>query len=252
MSTNSYAARENLTLTEADLFACRPISGENSRVLRAFCPFHGGDHQRSLRVEVETGHFTCFACGAWGYTEDARRRWGQEQRQEAEMRRSQEAGKGKSLSSGRSHPRRGCRPGRADPAPPFPAPSPSPVCWTPARVETSAPMDLAHLLRAYQEALPGSLGEEYLCQRGIPLSLARAAGVGYAAPGAWPHKSRDWKWGRLVFPHTTPDEGLVNLYGRAVGADEKVPKEKRHDHLPGGGEKEVPSLCARGPSMLSP
>jgi DNA primase len=58
--------------------------------------------------------------------------------------------------------------------------------------------------------------------------------VGYAAPGTWAHQGRDWKWGRLVFPHTDPSGRLVNLYGRAVGsANEKVPKSKRHDHLPG-------------------
>jgi hypothetical protein len=37
----------------------------------------------------------------------------------------------------------------------------------------------------------------------------------------------------VVFPHTTPDGRLVNLYGRAVGTEEQVPKAKRHDHLPG-------------------
>ena len=37
----------------------------------------------------------------------------------------------------------------------------------------------------------------------------------------------------MVFPHTTPDGRLVNLYGRAVGTAEQVPKAKRHDHLPG-------------------
>jgi hypothetical protein len=37
----------------------------------------------------------------------------------------------------------------------------------------------------------------------------------------------------VVFPHTTPDGNLVNLYGRAVGTEEQVPKAKRHDHLPG-------------------
>ena len=36
-----------------------------------------------------------------------------------------------------------------------------------------------------------------------------------------------------MFPHTTPDGHLVNLYGRAVGTAEQVPKAKRHDHLPG-------------------
>ena len=37
----------------------------------------------------------------------------------------------------------------------------------------------------------------------------------------------------MVFPHNTPDGRLVNLYGRAVGTAEQVPKAKRHDHLPG-------------------
>jgi DNA primase len=73
----------------------------------------------------------------------------------------------------------------------------------------------------------------YLQQRGIPLALAQQYGVGYAAPGTWPHPARDWCGGRVVFPHTTPDGCLVNLYGRAVGTTEQVPKTKRHDHLPG-------------------
>lgn len=55
--------------------------------------------------------------------------------------------------------------------------------------------------------MPGSLGEKYLRRRGIPLELAQAYGVGYAACGKWPHLAkgrlvRQWKWGRLVFPHT--------------------------------------------------
>ena len=37
----------------------------------------------------------------------------------------------------------------------------------------------------------------------------------------------------MVFPHTTPDGRLVNLYGRAVGTAAQVPTAKRHDHLPG-------------------
>lgn len=63
--------------------------------------------------------------------------------------------------------------------------------------------------------------------------------MGYAAPGKWPHVNqrgkpiRQGKWGRLVFPHTDPAGNIVNLYGRAVGSNEKIPKEGRHDHLPG-------------------
>ncbi len=67
----------------------------------------------------------------------------------------------------------------------------------------------------------------------MPLALAQQLGVGSAAPGRWPHATRDWCGGRVMFPHTTPDGRLVNLYGRAVGTAEQVPKAKRHDHLPG-------------------
>ena len=79
--------------------------------------------------------------------------------------------------------------------------------------------------------MPGSRGEAYLQQRGIPLALAQQHCVGYAAPGTWPHAPRDWRGGRVVFPHTTPDGRLVNLYGRAVGTTQQVPKATRHDHL---------------------
>jgi hypothetical protein len=67
----------------------------------------------------------------------------------------------------------------------------------------------------------------------MPLAQAQQLGVGYAAPGTWPHAARDWRGGRVVFPHTTPDGRVVNLYGRAVGKDEEVSKARRHDHLPG-------------------
>ena len=50
----------------------------------------------------------------------------------------------------------------------------------------------------------------------MPLQLAEQLGVGYAAPGTSPHAARDWRGGRVVLPHTTPDGCLVNLYGRAV------------------------------------
>jgi DNA primase len=93
--------------------------------------------------------------------------------------------------------------------------------------------DLTQQLAAFQAALPESHGATYLQQRGIPLALAQQHGVGYAAPGTWPHATRDWRGGRVVFPHTMPDGRLVNLYGRAVGPAAQVPKAKRHDHLPG-------------------
>ena len=87
MSMSADTPRENLTLSEADLAACRPIVGEGGHVLRALCPFHGSDRQRSLRVQVHSGRFVCFACGAWGYMETARAQWREEQQRQAAFRR---------------------------------------------------------------------------------------------------------------------------------------------------------------------
>jgi len=205
-------SRENLTLTDAELAACKPIAGEGGHVLRALCPFHGSDRQRSLRVTLASGRFVCFACGAWGYLAEARERWQEERQRQAALRRP----------PARPRPPH-CPPPRQQPA----AMPPAPRAPAPARPE------LAQQLAACQAALPGSRGETYLRQRGIPLALAQQCGVGYAAPGTWPHAARDWRGGRVVFPHTTPDGRLVNLYGRAVGTADQVPKAKRHDHLPG-------------------
>jgi len=218
MIPSSDTTRENLTLTDADLAACRPLAGEGGHVLRALCPFHGSDHQRSLRVQVSSGRFVCFACGAWGYLEEARQRWREEQQRHNALRRP---------------PARPQRPHSQPPRPlaaTTPRPAPRPLA---PREPAPARPDLAPLLAAFQAALPGSRGEAYLQQRGIPLALAQQLGVGYAAPGTWPHAARDWRGGRVVFPHTTPDGHLVNLYGRAVGTAEQVPKAKHHDHLPG-------------------
>lgn len=195
---------ENLTLTEGELASCRPIQGEGGRALRAFCPFHGSDNQRSLRVDTNTGRFNCFACGAWGYLEWARQRWAEEHKQEQRPRRESS---------------------------PAPAIMPAPVVRPQVEEPEPARPDLPDLMQAYQEALPGSLGEEYLKRRGIPLELAQRYGVGYAQGRAWP--GRPWKWGRVVFPLTDPDGRLISLYGRAVGSNEKVPKARRHDILSG-------------------
>ena len=224
MSMSADTPRDNLTLTEADLAACRPIVGEGGHVLRALCPFHGSDRQRSLRVQVHSGRFVCFACGAWGYMELARTQWREEQQRQTTFRRPP------------AHQPRA--PHRRQPLSPLPRQSASTArthSADPPAPCVSAPVrsDLAQQLVAFQAALPGSRGAAYLQQRGIPLALAQQHGVGYAAPGTWPHAARDWRGGRVVFPHTTPDGHVVNLYGRAVGTAEQVPKAKRHDHLPG-------------------
>ena len=87
MSISGDTPRENLTLTEADLAVCRPLVAEGGYVVRALCPFHGSDRQRSLRVQRHSGRFVCFACGTWGYLEEARERWREERQRQAAFQR---------------------------------------------------------------------------------------------------------------------------------------------------------------------
>lgn len=243
------ASNANLTLSALQLEACRPIrAGGNA--FRAYCPFHGSDHQRSLRVNGDTGHFNCFACGAWGYTEEARDRW-----KEQHHNQPLAGPKVGPTKPGISQAKTASRP-KSTPASPSFTTSPTPLnvvsFATPPIVKRETPSaspHLAHLLQKYQAALPGSWGEEYLRRRKIPLDLARRYGVGYAPPGEWAHAVRDWKFGRLVFPHTGPDGHLLNLYGRAVGSNEKVPKSLRHDHLQ--GEKGYFNALALAETALS-
>ena len=172
MSAGTETNRETLTLTEAELAACKPIAGEGGHVLRALCPFHGSDHQRSLRVTVATGRFVCFACSAWGYLAEARERWQEERQRQAAFQRP----------AARGQRAQRPRPAAAAVKPLAPRP-PAPREPAPARA------DLAQPLAAFQAALPGSRGAAYLRQRGIPLALAQQRGVGSAAclpPGTAP------------------------------------------------------------------
>lgn len=232
----------NLTLNAMQLDACRPIrAGGNT--YRAYCPFHGSDHQRSLRLNGDTGHFNCFACGAWGYTEEAREQW-KEQRQnqspldlKSSVSRASYSSPSSTKTSSRQTPASFSSSTSSTSVPSNNRSSLRLVTFAPPpvvkRETTEAAPFLAQLLEKYQASLPGSWGEEYLKRRKIPLELAQRYGVGYAPPGQWAHTARDWKFGRLVFPHTDPAGHILNLYGRAVGSNEKVPKQLRHDHLQG-------------------
>lgn len=67
-------AERGETLSETQLSECRPL--RQGQRIRAFCPFHGGDNQRSLSLDTATGRFYCFACQVWGYMDWARQRPG--------------------------------------------------------------------------------------------------------------------------------------------------------------------------------
>jgi hypothetical protein len=161
MSMTTDTPRDNLTLSEADLAACRPIVGAGGHVLRALCPFHGSDRQRSLRLQVHSGRLVCFACGVWGYMATARAQWREEQQRQPAFGRSP-----------------GCRPRmprRRQPPPPLPRPPatgasqrsaepPAPRASTPARP------DLAQQLAAFQAALPAVVARRTCSSGAFPWS----------------------------------------------------------------------------------
>lgn len=188
------------TLTEAELARCSPR--QSGKHMRAYCPFHKSDNQRSLSVSKETGRFRCFACGAWGYMAAARDEF-------KNRRRLLKTGIQRALA-------------------PKPVRRPPP----PAAVQPVRP-GLDALVIGFESALAGSPGEAYLRSRGIPLEVARTHRIGYAPGERWPNRRGRCPHGRVVFPHTRPDGVIVNLYGRAVELDRPAPKALRHDHLPG-------------------
>lgn len=53
-------------LRQADLDAYDHAPARAGGRERYFCPIHGGDHQRSLAVDPDSGKFTCHSCGATG------------------------------------------------------------------------------------------------------------------------------------------------------------------------------------------
>ncbi len=190
--------------------------GVRNRGLQWHCPFH---EDRTPSASTRTGRLVCFTCNdSWDVFSYTQKRFGYDFRQAAEY------------LAGIACVRLDGAPGAPGPArrPSAPAPIPEPRHEAPQPQERP---ELRPLLEGYQRALPGSLGEQYLLRRGIPLALAQSLGIGYAARGTW--RGRDWKWGRVVFPHTDPHGHLINLYGRAVGVDVKVPRPERHDHLRG-------------------
>lgn len=193
-----------LSMSELESYHNQGSGLKAGKYLRFYCPIHGGDHQRSLSLDPETGHFRCFSCAAWGYIEEQKQEW---------------VAKHKDEWISQKHAKQVFR----KPDPPR---------------EPEVRPELEKVLHDLQRSLPGSLGEKYLEIRKIPFSIAQEYGAGYAAFGKWPHLKdgrfvRQWKPGRIVFPHTNPQGQIVNLYGRAIELGVPVPKEYKHDHLPG-------------------
>ena len=173
------------TLTEAMLAALPPNLRliRRGKWLRAGCPFHGSDNQRSLYVDSETGRFSCHACQVWGYTEAAREEW---------------------------KARHGGTIGRSTPPPRWQRSSGTLRLRPDALEPEPLPGEWLERLSEWQAALPEAA--DYLTARRIPLELVRGLGAGVGTFG----NAR-----RLILPHTNPAGRIVSLYGRRIdGADD--------------------------------
>jgi hypothetical protein len=205
-------------LSEEDIFGYpknQHLRGKVNRAgwIRLYCPIHGGDNSLSFALNDQTGFFSCWNCGAKGYTVEATEKWKEEQRKNKKGPKDSRSSRplfrlNKTYSKEKLKWKQGEEFGN----------------WKKAAEH-------------FQSLFPGSLAERYVNWRGISSDVAKEYGLGYSPMNEWPYQKNGkpvmaWKFGRVTIPHHDPEGSIVNIYGRAIG-DERVPKKKKHTHLPG-------------------
>jgi len=207
---------------------------------RFFCPLHGGDHQRSLTLDPETGKFTCHTCGESG---TLREFWPNQGGTVKTAKRTpapsiEEIGRRELQAKARADAERAER---------LAAEIPDEASSFLATFNTMA-VDLRR---------PECPGAAYLRERGLDPERAATLGVGYTAPGAWPG-DRDRQVGRIAYPLGDPSTGrIVSAMGRlAVDAstqwsDEavarfKAVKQRKLTGCPAGVWPVESLMAARG------
>jgi len=182
-------------LTRADLQQYDPTPQRSGGRDRYFCPIHGGDHQRSLSVDPDTGKFKCHTCGETGTLRD---HWPNANGKPARPARAlsiEEIGRHALAAQRRAEEERT------------------------ARLAADLPTQAAAFIErldAMSAALrvPDCPGAVYLRSRGLDPIHAASLGVGYAVPGVWPG-DRGRPVGRVVFPLADPATGrVVSAMGR--------------------------------------
>jgi DNA primase len=167
---------------------------ESGERLRAYCPIHGSDHQRSLSIDRTSGWGFCHCCHATVLVEAMN----------PMLVVNSAAGRDHRKSTGAAYP--------------LPFSLRSPVAQ-PARPATTAPdwqreevAALQALTPLMREALATSQrARMYLEARGVPPAVALASGVGYLSHAMWEqipvsaeqHCLKRWI-GRILFPLSSP------------------------------------------------
>jgi len=204
--------------------------------MRASCPIHGSDHQRSLSIDPQSGWGYCHCCHAT-----------------VRVRRVADAVSPSPSVVGYDNnvcslhhpkllpfPRTTYRPTRSQLPLRSPAPSTSamrPVLTLPywQQEEVAA---LSAIAQQTREALATSRrAQAYLTERGIPLQMAQVTSVGYLSHACWERASLSLppsqqsllkRWiGRIIFPLDSPaGAGFIGraLHGWEPGMDEDTHK----------------------------
>ncbi len=199
---------------------------QSGQRLRAYCPIHGSDHQRSLSIDLDTGWGFCHSCHATVLVQP-----------NAPVNASSQGNR-----SGQRSANGGVFGDRAS-AEHLPVPSVRPYLLR--RVRSVIPLPhwqqeeviaLKAVATLMREALASSRRAQlYLTERGIPAKLALASGVGYLSRAAWELApvSREQqrllkRWiGCIIFPLGSPDgQGFIGrtLLKWEPGMDENAHK----------------------------
>src|SRR5260221_12419307 len=149
---------------------------ERGERLRAYCPIHGGDHQRSLSIDSSTGWGFCHCCHATVLVETidpmiADKRGNRYERRGAESDT-------RSPPTCVAHlPPSSLRPYSVRRVPP----TTTIPHWQ--QDEVAALMAVAPLIR--ESLVSSDHAQEYLNERGISPAVALASGIGYLSRAVW-------------------------------------------------------------------
>jgi hypothetical protein len=198
---------------------------QSGQRLRAYCPIHGSDHQRSLSIDLDTGWGFCHSCHATVLVQPI-----------APVITSSQ---GNRCGQHNAHSGFGERASAAH----LPMPSVRPYLLGRVRSTTSLPhwqqeevaalIAVAPIMRA---ALASSRRAQlYQTERGIPPAIAISSGVGYLSRAAWDQApvSKEQqrllkRWiGRIIFPLGSPSgKGFIGrtLLRWEPGMDENAHK----------------------------
>jgi len=199
---------------------------QSGQRLRAYCPIHGSDHQRSLSIDLDTGWGFCHSCHATVLVQPSASVIASGQGNRCGQYSAKSGGFADRASAEHLHPS-SVRPYllrrvRSTTPPPH---------WQ--QEEVTALVAVAPLMR---EALASSRRAlTYLTERALPPAIALASGVGYLSHAAWEKAPVSTelqrllkRWiGRIIFPLGSPSgQGFIGrtLLQWEPGMDENTHK----------------------------